>query len=74
MSVCLTVCVSFHLCVCGHDNSESNFSIHLKLQHIGVYENSSDKFDIGHYYTTNVKNMHLLRDSNLGPRNTVPML
>ena len=42
MSVC--VCVS----VCEHDNSKSNGSIHLKLEHIVVYENSSDKIDIGH--------------------------
>ena len=26
------------------------------------------------YHTTNVKNMHLHRDSNPGPWNTVPML
>ena len=39
------VCVS----VCVHDNSKNNSSIHLKLEHIVVYENSLDKFDIGHY-------------------------
>ena len=27
-----------------------------------------------HFNTTNVKNMHLHRDSNPGPWNTVPML
>ena len=43
-SVCLFVCVS----VCVHDNSKNNASIHLKLEHIVVYENSSDEFDIGH--------------------------
>ena len=44
-SVCLCVC----LCVvCVHDNLKNNGSIHLKLEHIVVYENSSDKFDIGH--------------------------
>ena len=43
--VCLSVCVS----VCVHDNSKNNGSIHLKLEHIVVYENSSDEFDIGHY-------------------------
>ena len=40
---CLSVCLS----VCVHDNSKNNGSIHLKLEHIVVYENSSDKFDIG---------------------------
>ena len=38
--VCLSVCV--------HDNSKNNGSIHLKLEHIVVYGNSSDEFDIGH--------------------------
>ena len=41
---CLCVCVS----VCVHDNSKNNGSIHLKLEHIVVYGNSSDEFDIGH--------------------------
>ena len=36
------------LSVCVHDNSKNNGSIDLKLEHIVVYENSSDKFDIGH--------------------------
>ena len=52
LSVCLSVCVSVFLsvcvCVCVHDNSKNNGSIHLKLEHIVVYENSSDEFDIGH--------------------------
>ena len=30
------------------DNSKDNSSIHLKLEHVVVYENSSDEFDIGH--------------------------
>ena len=49
-SVCLSVCVCVCVClsVCVHDNSKSNGSIHLKLEHIVVYENSSDEFDIGH--------------------------
>ena len=38
----------FRLCVCVHDNSKNNGSIDLKLEHIDVYENSSDEFDIGH--------------------------
>ena len=42
-SVCLSVCMS----VCVHDNSKNNGSIDLKLEHIVVYENSSDEFDIG---------------------------
>ena len=39
MSVCVSVL---------HDNSKNNGSILLKLEHIVVYENSSDEFDIGH--------------------------
>ena len=46
MSVC--VCLSVCVCVCVHDNSKNNGSIDLKLEHIVVYENSSDEFDIGH--------------------------
>ena len=54
MPVCLSVCVSVCVpvcvcvCVCVHDNSKNNGSIHLKLEHFVVYENSSDEFDIGH--------------------------
>ena len=44
LSVCLFVCLSVFV----HDNSKNNGSIHLKLEHIVVYENSSDEFDIGH--------------------------
>ena len=49
-SVCLSVCVcvSVCLCVCVHDNSKKNGSIHLKLEHIVVYEDILDEFDIGH--------------------------
>ena len=46
--VCVCVCVCVCLCVCKHDNSKNNGSIHLKLEHIVVYENSFDKFDNGH--------------------------
>ena len=38
-----SVCVS----VCVHNNSKINGSIQLKLEHVVVYENSSE-FDIGH--------------------------
>ena len=48
LSVCLSVCLCVCLSVCVHDNSKNNASIQLKLEHIVVYENSSDKFDIGH--------------------------
>ena len=48
LGVCLSVCLSICLSVCVHDNSKNNGSIHLKLEHIVVYENSSDEFDIGH--------------------------
>ena len=46
LSVCLSVSVCVCLCVCVHDNSKNNSSIHLKLEHIVVYENSSDEFNI----------------------------
>ena len=39
-SVCLSVCVQ--------DNAKNSCLIHLKLENIVVYENSSDEFDIGH--------------------------
>ena len=50
MSVCPSVCLSVCVCVsvCVHDNSKNNPSINLKLEHIVVYENSSEEFDIGH--------------------------
>ena len=48
MSVCVSVCLSVCVSVCVHDNSKNNGSIHLKLEHIVVYETSSDTFDIGH--------------------------
>ena len=48
ISVCLSICLSLCLSVCVHDNSKKNGSIDLKLDHIVVYENSSDEFDIGH--------------------------
>ena len=48
MVVCVSVCLSVCLSVCVHDNSKNNGSIDLKLEHIVVYENSSDEFDIGH--------------------------
>ena len=43
VSWCLYVCL-----VCVHGNSKNISSIHLKLEHIVVYKNSSDGFDIGH--------------------------
>ena len=44
----MLVCLSFCVCVCVHDISKNNGSIHLELEHIVVYENSLDEFDIGH--------------------------
>ena len=42
-------CSNFAVCVYTiHDNSKNNGSIHFILEHIVVYENSSDEFDIGH--------------------------
>ena len=47
MSVCVCVCLS--VCVSVYTiTQKNNFSFDLKLEHIVVYENSSDKFDIGH--------------------------
>ena len=46
--VCVCVCVSVCLSVCIHHISKINGSIHLKLEHIVVYGNSSDECDIGH--------------------------
>ena len=40
--------VFVRVCVCVQDNSKNNGSIHLKLEHIVVYENRSDEFDIGY--------------------------
>ena len=31
------------VCVCVHNNSKKNGSIHLKLEHIVIYEKSSDE-------------------------------
>ena len=49
------------------------FLMKTKNRHILTF---SEKMQISAilYYTTNVKNMHLHRDSNPGPWNTVPML
>ena len=63
VSVCLSVCVfvCVHVCLSVYTITKKNASIHLKLEHIVVYENSSDqrffqvivivinwdKFDIG---------------------------
>ena len=48
LSVCVSMCPSVCVCACVHDNSKNNGSIHLKLEHIVVYQNSSEEFDIGH--------------------------
>ena len=48
---CLSVCLCvWSVCVsdCVHDNSKNNGSIHLKIKHTVVYENSSNEFNIGH--------------------------
>ena len=47
MSVLVSVCLCVYVSVYVHDNSNNNGSIHLKLEHIAVYENSSDECDIG---------------------------
>ena len=50
LSVCVSVCACVSVCIHVHDNSKNNVSIDLKLEHIVVYENSSEDFDIGHYW------------------------
>ena len=47
---CSSVCVSVCVCVClsVYTITKKKGSIHLKLEHIVVYENSSDEFDIWH--------------------------
>ena len=40
----MCVCVS----VCVQNNSKNNSLIHLKLEHVVVYENSWEEFDIGY--------------------------
>ena len=42
LSVCLSVCVSVYTII-----KKNNGSIHLKFEHIIVYENSWDEFNIG---------------------------
>ena len=37
VSVCMCECLC--VCVCVHDNSKNNSPIHLKLEHIVVYDN-----------------------------------
>ena len=49
LSVCVSVCVCVCVCVSVYTITQNNNgSIHLKLEHIVVYENSLDKFSIGH--------------------------
>ena len=45
MSVCVSVCVCLPVYTITLKN---NGSINLKLEHVAVYENSSDEFDIDH--------------------------
>ena len=45
----MCVGLSVRVSVCVHDKSNNNGSFHLKPEHIVVYENSSEEFDIGHY-------------------------
>ena len=42
----MSVCVSVH--VCAVYTITQNIMGHLKLEHIVIYENSSDEFDIRH--------------------------
>ena len=46
MCVGLSVCCS--VCVCVPITQKNNKSVDLKLEHVVVYENSLDDFDIGH--------------------------
>ena len=48
---CVSVFPCFFVSVFLHNNSKSNQSRNMKLDYIVVYENISDKFDIGHCRT-----------------------
>ena len=49
LSWCLSLCVSMCVCVSVYTiTQKNNGSVHLKLEHIVVYENSSEEFVIGH--------------------------
>ena len=48
MSISVYVCVCVCVCVCTQ-LLKNNGSICLKLEHVVEYENSSEKFDIGHF-------------------------
>ena len=54
---CLSLCVSVCVSACVHNNSKNNGSIQLKLEHVVVYENSWEEFDIGNYLIK-VKSRH----------------
>ena len=68
--VCVRVCVfpCFRVSVFLHDNSKSNRSRNMKLEYIVVYENISDKFDIGHCQT---KVNFTVRLRNFSPITTI---
>ena len=42
------MCLSVYVSVYSINNSTNDGSIHMKLEHVVVYENSLDKFKIGH--------------------------
>ena len=46
ISVYVFLCVCLSVYVFVHEYSKNNGAIHSKLEHILVYENSSDEFDI----------------------------
>ena len=47
--VCVRVRVCVRVCACVfHNNSKRNQSSKMKFVYIVVYENISDKFDLGH--------------------------
>ena len=57
--VCVFVCVCVPaclwcvcLCVSAYTILKNNGSIHLKIEHIAVYENSSDEFEIVQFQIT----------------------
>ena len=64
MFVCVSVCVSVCLSVCVHDNSKNNGSIHMKLEHIVVYENSSALFDQGQGHGVTLKIFSIYHNTN----------
>ena len=67
--VCVCVCVCVSSCI--GTSLVNNGSIHLKLEHLVVYENSSEEFDIGHCL---IKVKVILLLGNVSPFNAIQIV